>query len=534
MKKITFIMMSAAAIFAASCGTQDPYVVEEKIEPVPEEVTETILYADFEGDETAKTSAYIHDGKTTPRFEVGDKMKVYTSAGSATGTVTSVGEDGLAAISVSGITLTGDVYAIYPLAAALGSNSADMKFTIPETQHGTFAEANISASKLNGTRLTFKNVTSVFKVTAKPEVITSFVFEKAGIAGTYSINFNDYSVTASSTANKITVNDIKGSGPYYIAVATGLTYNQNDLVANYYNASNVHPVGIKNSTKNIGPFVRSKIYNLGDAKLNYSLDGKFTVSPQGDLIYFAKGNMFWNGSSYEFEPNQWDINYTWNPNHVTHFYFCTDQTNAYAQTYFDPWGSVTTINDILFTNETATTPNPNLEISGDKGLWRCLSIAEWKYLIGIDGAGRILNGGTGRGYTFDFAMIGGEAPYGVGGTFGVVIYDDGYKGTVERHTIVTPADPFGMTGVQGLTTIPENSVFIPGNGVRDGVNSDGTEWGMNICGFYWTSESAKVDGMVPANICAHTFDYSDNGNLYNTDSWYRAYASCIRPVADVQ
>ena len=537
MKKITLIMMSAAVIFAASCKKQDTYVIDDKIENSPEEVEETILYADFEDDEISKTAAYLHDGKTTPRFVAGDQMKIYTSAGSAIGTVTSVGEDGLAAISVSGISLTGDVYAIYPLSAAIGNNSTDMKFTIPETQHGTFAEANISAAKLNGTRFTFKNVTSVFKVTAKPEVITNFVFEKTGIAGTFSINFNDYSISAASAANKITVNDIQGSGPYYIAVATGLSYSQDELVANYYNSKNVHPVGYKNSAKKIGPFVRSKIYNLGDAKLNYSLDGKFSISKDGDLVYFAKGNMYWDGDSYEFEENQWDINYTWDPNHVTHFYFCTDQANAHAQTYFDPWGMYTTTNDILFTNVTATTPNPDLVISGDKGLWRALSINEWNYLIGTldyKGEARVVNGGTGPGYTFDFAMINGEDYYGTGGVYGIVIYDDGYKGTVERHNIVTPADPYGLNGVVGVTEIPENSVFIPGNGVRDGVGSDGTEWYNHICGYYWTSESAKVDGMVSANICAHTFDYSDNGNLYNTDSWYRAYGSCIRPVADVQ
>lgn len=534
MKKILFSVFVAAALgmIAVSCSKQDA----ENAPVQNEEAIENVIYASFDNGVT-KTTDWQHDGKTTPVFEVGDQIKVYSSSTSAIGTVTAVSEEKIATIKIPGIDLTGDVYAIYPVDAAAGYNAGTLTFTIPATQNGSFGKANISVAKLNGTRFNFKNVTSLFKVTAKPEVITSFVFNKTGIAGTFTVNFTGYDVNpiqAVSTSDQITVNNIEGTGPYYIAVATGLSYSKDELIANYYNESNERPVGIKNANKNIGPFVRSKIYNIGDAKLNYSLDGKFTVRPDGHLVYFAKGNMFWDGDTYEFEPNQWDINYVWDPNHVTHFYFCTDQENAYAQTYFDPWGDVTTINDILFTNATSTTPNPNLVISGDKGLWRCLSIAEWKYLIGIDGAGRILNGGTGRGYTFDFAMIGGEEPYGVGGTFGVVIYDDGYKGTVVPHTIVTPADPYGMTGVVGVTEIPENSVFIPGNGVRDGVNSDGTEWGMNICGFYWTSESAKVDGMVPANICAHTFDYSDNGNLYNTDSWFRAYASCIRPVADVQ
>lgn len=527
MKKIIFIMMSAAAMFAASCDKQDMDAIEGKTETTPEEATETILYADFEGDETSKTTAYIHDGKTTPIFEVGDQMKVYTSTGSAIGTVTSVAEDGLASISVSGITLTGDVYAIYPLAAALGNNSADMKFTIPETQHGTFAEANISASKLNGTRLTFKNVTSVFKVTAKPEVITSFVFEKAGIAGTYSINFNDYSVTPSSTANKITVNNIQGSGPYYIAVASGLSYSKDELVAHYYNASNVHPVGIKNSTKNIGPFVRSKIYNLGDAKLNYSLDGKFTVSAQGDLVVFAKSNIYWDGDSYEFEPSQTDIARGWDPNHVTHFYFTPKEEYAKADNsnwLLTPEGAPKE-GDVFFTNQTATTPNPNITINGLTGIWRTLSIREWQYLIGtIDfvGAGnqaRTLNGGTGLGHTCDFARV--------SGTYGMVIYDDAYwdEANIGKRVPRVDIQTEAGTTVTGVTRIPENSVFLPGFGIRD-AGFGGDQFLSTGQAYYWTSESEGQN--------ARCFDYNGEGTLYNTDTWGRNFGCCIRVATDVQ
>ena len=525
MKKILFSVFVAAALgmVAVSCSKQDA----ENAPVQNEEAIENVIYASFDNGVT-KTTDWQHDGKTTPVFEVGDQIKVYNSSTSAIGTVTAVSEEKIATIKIPGIDLTGDVYAIYPVDAAAGYNAGTLTFTIPATQNGSFGKANISVAKLNGTRFNFKNVTSLFKVTAKPEVITSFIFNKTGIAGTFAVDFTGYDVNpiqAVSTSNQITVDNIEGTGPYYIAVATGLSYTKDELIANYYNESNVHPVGIKNANKNIGPFVRSKIYNIGDAKLNYSLDGKFTIRPDGHLVYFAKGNMYWDGDTYEFEPNQWDINKVWNPAHVTHFYFCTDAANAYAKEYFDPWAFSTSVDDILFTNATATTPNPNLVISGDKGLWRCLSVDEWLYLINI----RQINGGTGLGYTCDFAMIGGEEPYGIGGTYGMVIYDDGYDGSVAQHEICTPGQPLG--GAYGVTEIPKNSVFIPGNGFRNGQDEDGTVFANIFQGYYLTSQAInELDN--PAFMRA--FDYCDMNNLHNVDTWWRAYASCIRPVADVQ
>lgn len=117
-------------------------------------------------------------------------------------------------------------------------------------------------------------------------------------------------------------------------------------------------------------------------------------------VTFAPGNLYSNGSdTYFFQPNQWDytaaygtvygddwldryryfysFNNYWKSNYVTHLFFEDYAHIAYADNT-DASGAGASI---LFTNETATTPNPNFTVNGQTGVWRTLSNAEWKYLL---------------------------------------------------------------------------------------------------------------------------------------------------------
>lgn len=103
---------------------------------------------------------------------------------------------------------------------------------------------------------------------------------------------------------------------------------------------------------------------------------EFSVSDTKKVI-FAKGDLYWNGSAFRFEGNQYDYPTAWNENHVSHFYWSKDVAVARAKTYSD---ESLTKSDVLFTNATATTPNPEFEVNGEKGVWRSLSQYEVDYM----------------------------------------------------------------------------------------------------------------------------------------------------------
>lgn len=76
--------------------------------------------------------------------------------------------------------------------------------------------------------------------------------------------------------------------------------------------------GYSKSTKSTG-LAAAKYYPITINNIAV-LPGKFTVGSDGHKVQFAAGNLYWNGSTYGFEDNQYDTRTSWDPNHVTHFY----------------------------------------------------------------------------------------------------------------------------------------------------------------------------------------------------------------------
>ena len=73
--------------------------------------------------------------------------------------------------------------------------------------------------------------------------------------------------------------------------------------------------------------------NEAPALLNGALSGKFTINEGGDQVYFSRGNMYWDGDSFEFEDNQYEYPSTWSDSHVSHLYWSKYKFVAYAASY---------------------------------------------------------------------------------------------------------------------------------------------------------------------------------------------------------
>lgn len=98
----------------------------------------------------------------------------------------------------------------------------------------------------------------------------------------------------------------------------------------------------------------------------------FEINSNGDKVVFSKGNLYWDGDSFEFEDDQLSVSSS-----VTQFFYSNSASVAVASSYSDASAAS---DDVLFTNATETTANPNFTVAGETGKWRVLSKEECVYL----------------------------------------------------------------------------------------------------------------------------------------------------------
>lgn len=102
----------------------------------------------------------------------------------------------------------------------------------------------------------------------------------------------------------------------------------------------------------------------------FTVEGKHAFSVgSGKTVEFSPGLLYWDGSAFKFEENQYGFEGTWNASHVNHFYWSEDASKAYKQTY-DSTGA--TPDDKFFAS--------SLNVDGKA--WRTLTDEEWYYLLG--------------------------------------------------------------------------------------------------------------------------------------------------------
>jgi len=184
------------------------------------------------------------------------------------------------------------------------------------------------------------------------------------------------------------------------------------------------------------------------------LPGIFSVSDD-KKVRFSKGNLYWNGSDWHLETNQYDHPSVWNENHVGHLFWTKDAAASYAEEYEEEGSD----SDKFFCD--GSDASHTLTVDGQGGLY-ALSKNEWKYLLSAAPSGR----GTGDDKFKQGVKMAGKANC-------LIIAPDGYTGTIATSYT---ASEWTVAESQGL-------VCLPAAGCRGGSNvTDVGDYGL-----YWSS-----------------------------------------------
>ena len=230
-----------------------------------------------------------------------------------------------------------------------------------------------------------------------------------------------------------------------------------------------------------------------------ALPGVFTVAA-GTLgspvrVRFSKGNLYWNGSAFNFETSQTAYPTSWSTSHVGHFFWSKTASVAYAASYSD---ASTAATDVLFTNDPsgATSPNSSFTANGQTGMWRTLTKDEWNYLI---------NTRTNASALYKCNVT-------VGGVTGcLVIAPDGYTGTIASSY---DAAAWATAESAGL-------VCLCPNGYRGGSSVS-------------TGDGGRYYSSTPSNNIANAyFLYVNGASLTIAYDGGRNTGRCIRLVTNV-
>lgn len=216
-----------------------------------------------------------------------------------------------------------------------------------------------------------------------------------------------------------TGNDKEGSMTVKNGIKSGVIYAK--IIDNIS-----YPYSVAPGTSSVVGNVNADPFN-GNNWENTCLTGEFTVqdpdcSPNsGDevKVKFSRGNLYYTGATYKFEKYQYDF-----------------RTRDGKQSCIDGVSGNTplghcglfafnqTRSDFLFTNSGATTPNPDFEVNGEKGMWRALSKDEWTHLLSSR------------------QDVNRYAKARVNGVAGLVLFPDGYSGIVSGTGFATANNSF--------------------------------------------------------------------------------------------
>lgn len=107
-----------------------------------------------------------------------------------------------------------------------------------------------------------------------------------------------------------------------------------------------------------------------------ALSGAFTVNEDGRKVFFSRGNLYWDGDSFELEEEQYNYPNERVDNHIGHFCWNISASESLKEGVYDE-------KFILFTNnpDYADRANADFVVNGVRGRYRTLTIDEWGYLL---------------------------------------------------------------------------------------------------------------------------------------------------------
>ena len=220
---------------------------------------------------------------------------------------------------------------------------------------------------------------------------------------------------------------------------------------------------------------------------NGTLPGVFSVSDSKKVV-FSRGNMYWNGSSFQFEGSQLMYDDQWNGSHVSHFFWTPKAEKAYAEEVDDEFFDEMLPEDVFFTNADGFTAN------GESDTWFTMSNEEWEYLLGRDGK-------------CSFATVAGRK--------GWVIAPDNYSGTLNEKY---DAAEWPSAEVAGL-------VFLPFAGQRMTADEMGD---FETQGCYWSASLFLEDDEDAS--CADYYGFTPE-DIFPDNTW-RESGYAIRLVKE--
>ena len=431
MKKIIIAMAAIAAAFTmASCNKEQLIEPEKNAAPIEGNCIVTastennLTKTSLEGDDENGYDVVWSDGDTF--ILSGNTFTLTKGAGTASGTFQG---------NVPAMNAWHTAY--YP-ASYDGSNwPVKQSYTERNITYSPM-KANVYCmnKEISGGKVEFKNVGGILRLTVK------------GTAKVTSITVYTDSIPniTLDCGDGVDLNNTDGT-VFHIAMPLG-TYTGTSIL--FTTSDSRHCVKTLKADKPL-VITRSKIspasiridkWSSNSQAPDGALAETFTVSADGKKVFFSKGNLYWDGSVYGFENNQYDYSVA---GHQSSFFW--SNTAAYARG--SEWNLDTNAPIAFFTNADEVTANAGFTANGQTGLWRTLSKDEWDYLIKRE------NGI-------------GEAT--INGVKGVIIFPDEYAGQTD-----------------GLTSIPEGCVFLPA-----GEDDD-------VISLYWSSTPRlDLSSSIPA------------------------------------
>lgn len=364
MKKVMFIM-AAALLMMTQCKKEN----ETPTDPAEGTVKMTVTAG------PGRTDISTETGSIT--WSAGDKL--YVSDGTNwLGSLTLVGEGGSAqgtfTGSIAGIgdgttschffylghdngmtEPTGSTAASIPFAAQDGTLAGAMKY---HTGYGstdvTVTEGEATGSVVMNTKIAIAHINfTIYGTTAYKGSVT---MGGTGISNTLTVS-PDGTFSGS------------GDGGIVIGGTTGERYVTLIPTAETDRVDVTFTGDATGSMTFLAGISENKFYGMKDAMTVTMKFIKFTVDDSGTAVRFAPGNLYWDGSAFRFEANQWSFASTWDANHVSHFFWSKSASVAYASNYSDSGAST---DDEFFTNSSS------FQVHGeDAGTWRTLSDSEW-------------------------------------------------------------------------------------------------------------------------------------------------------------
>lgn len=256
------------------------------------------------------------------------------------------------------------------------------------------------------------------------------------------------------------------------------------------------------------------------------LPGKFTINADGKQVNFFKGNLYFDGSNFCFEKNQYEFKDSWDANHVSYFYWHRDAAIASSLSYDINQDYWKTVSDVFFTGEGFPVIGEVSEFntSVQEIEYETLSADEWAFLINDRSASTIGDKDNAR---FTKARIEvSDNTY----VNGLILFPDNFDvpegvtvpSGINAQDVSFNSNTYSLEDWSKLE--PAGVVFLPVAGYRDKskVRAVGVE------GFYWSSSPNEE-----RDDCAcFVHVYSDVVKLINTSP--RCFGYCVRLVKEVK